>query len=105
MSSLKAMISAQKDAEMAEKSNKHEANAQFAKIQRAQDAKKATSEYETAAVALRAKTERLKALRLARDAAAPPPEPAAPKRKAKKKVKSGSLSDWLDGEAKAGRRS
>lgn len=89
---------------MAEKSKKHEANAQFAKIQRAEDAKKATSEYETAAVALRAKTERLKALRLARDAAAPPPEPAAPKKKAKKKTKSGSLSDWLDGEAKEGRR-
>jgi len=90
---------------MADKSRKHEANAQFAKIQRANDAKKATSDYETAAAALRAKTERLKALRLARDAAAPP-EAAAPKRKAagKKKGKSGSLSDWLDGEAKEGRR-
>jgi hypothetical protein len=88
---------------MAEKSNKHEANVQFAKLQRANDAKKATSEYESAAVALRAKTERLKALRLARDAAAPPPEPAKPKRKSKKKD-TGSLSDWLDGEAKEGRR-
>jgi hypothetical protein len=88
---------------MAEKSNKHEANAQFAKIQRANDAKKAASEYESAAVALRAKTERLKALRLARDAAAPPPAPAKPKGKAKKKTDK-SLSDWLDGEAKEGRR-
>ena len=88
---------------MAEKSNKHEANAQFAKIQRANDAKKAASEYESAAVALRAKTERLKALRLARDAAAPPPAPAAPKRKSKKKTDK-SLTDWLDGEAKEGRR-
>jgi hypothetical protein len=88
---------------MAEKSNKHEANAQFAKIQRANDAKKAASEYESAAVALRAKTERLKALRLARDAAAPPPAPAKPKGKAKKKSDK-SLSDWLDGEAKEGRR-
>ena len=90
---------------MADKPNKHEANAQFAKIQRANDAKKATSEYESTAAALRAKTERLKALRLARDAAAPPPVPAAPKRKAKKKAVSGSLSDWLDGQAKEGRRS
>jgi hypothetical protein len=90
---------------MAEKSKKHEANAQFAKLQRANDAKKAATEYETAAAATRAKTERLKALRLARDAAAPPPEPAAPKRKAKKKTASGSLSDWLDGQAKEGRRS
>jgi len=88
---------------MAEKSKKHEANVQFAKLQRAEDAKKAASEYESAAVALRAKTERLKALRLARDAAAPPPAPAAPKRKAKKKAASGSLADWLDGEAKDGR--
>jgi hypothetical protein len=53
-------------------------------------------------LALRAKTERLKALRLARDAAAPPPAPAAPKRKSKKKS-SGSLSDFLDGQAKDGR--
>jgi hypothetical protein len=88
---------------MAEKSNKHEANAQFAKTQRANDAKKATSEYESAAAALRVKTERLKALRLARDAAAPQAAPAAPKRKAKKKSDA-SLSDWLDGEAKEGRR-
>ena len=90
---------------MAEKSSKHEAGAQFAKLQRANDAKKAASEYESAAAALRTKTERLKALRLARDAAAPPPpQPAAPKRKVKKKS-SGSLSDWLDGQAKEGRRS
>lgn len=90
---------------MAEKS-KHEANAQFAKLQRADDAKKAMSEYETEAAAVRAKTARLKALRLARDAAAPPPEPAAPKkRKVKKKGKDGSLSDWLDGQAKEGRNS
>jgi hypothetical protein len=87
---------------MADKS-KHDAGAQFAKLQRAQDAKKATSEYETAAAALRLKTERLKALRLARDAAAPPPAPAAPKRKAKKKAPNGDLSDWLDGQAKEGR--
>jgi hypothetical protein len=93
----------EKDGEMADKSNKHEANAQFAKLQRANDPKKATSEYESTAAALRAKTERLKALRLARDAAAPPPEPAAPKRKAKKKTKA-TLSDWLDGEAKEGRQ-
>jgi hypothetical protein len=92
-----------KDGDMAEKSNKHEANAQFAKTQRANDAKKATSEYESAAAALRVKTERLKALRLARDAAAPQVAPAAPKRKAKKKSDA-SLSDWLDGEAKEGRR-
>ncbi len=87
-----------------EKSNKYEAGAQFAKAQRANDAKKATSEYETAAKAMRAKTERLKALRLARDAATPQ-EPAAPKRRGRTKGKSGTLSDWLDGQAKEGRGS
>jgi hypothetical protein len=88
---------------MADKSNKHAAIAQFAKIQRANDAKTATAEYETAAAAIRAKTERLKALRLARDAAAPPPQPAAPKRKAKKKT-ADSLAEFLDGANKEGRR-
>jgi len=91
-----------------EKSSKHEASAQVAKALRANDAKKAASEYESAAKALRAKTERLKALRLARDAAAPP-QHAAPKRKGKSKGKStstsGTLSDWLDGQAKEGRHS
>jgi hypothetical protein len=64
--------------------------------------KSATVEYETAAAATRAKTERLRALRLARDAAAPPPEPAAPKRKGKKKS-SATLAAFLDGAAKEGR--
>jgi hypothetical protein len=86
---------------MTEKSNKYEAIAQFAKLQRANDAKSATADYETAAAAVRAKTERLRALRLARDAAAAPP-PAAPKRKTRKKSE-GSLSNWLDGQSKEGR--
>jgi hypothetical protein len=55
---------------MADNSKKNAAEAQFAKVQRARDAKAATSEYEREAAALRKKTERLKALRLARDAAA-----------------------------------
>jgi hypothetical protein len=103
----------QKDDKLAENSKKNEANAQFAKTQRANDAKQAMAEYEIAAAALRAKTERLKALRLARDAAAPAKAPAAPKRKSAgaKKAKSGksdksaNLAEWLDGEAKEGRRS
>lgn len=88
---------------MTEKSKKHEANAQFAKLQRAQDAKQAMTDYKSTAAALRAKTERLKALRLQRDAAAPKIEPAAAKRKTKKKGNGASLSDWLDGQAKEGR--
>ncbi len=85
---------------MAEKSKKYDGNAQFAKLQRADDAKKAASEYESNAAALRAKTERLKALRLARDAAA---APAAPKGRSQKKGSGSSLSDFLDGQAKEGR--
>ena len=90
---------------------KNAANAQFAKDQRQNDAKQAMAEYEAAALATRAKTERLRALRLARDAATPP-EPAK-KRKAAagKKGKSdgaqasGNLADWLDEQTKQGRRS
>jgi hypothetical protein len=85
--------------------SKHEAGAQFAKMQRAAIAKKGPSDYETRAEALRVQTEKLKALRLARDAANPPPPPAAPKRKRKTKGPSGTLADWLDGQAKEGRRS
>jgi hypothetical protein len=92
---------------MADNSKKNEANAQFAKTQRANDAKQAMAEYEVAAAAVRVKTERLRALRLARDAATPPKAPAAPKRKsaAGKKAKGGNLAEWLDKEAKEGRRS
>ena len=89
---------------MADNSNKHQANAQFAKSQRAQDAKKATQEYESSAAAIRAKTERLRALRLERDAANPQPV-VVPKRKTKKKAAAGKLSDWLDDQAKQGRNS
>jgi hypothetical protein len=92
-----------KDGDMADKTKRHEANVKFAKLQRAQTAQRVTSDYEATAAALRAKTERLKALRLERDAAAPKPAPAAPNRKSKKRGSGGSLSDFLDGQAKEGR--
>jgi hypothetical protein len=51
----------------------------FKREERAQDGRKAMTEYEVQGVAVRAKTERLKALRLARDAQvqtdAPPARP------------------------------
>ena len=47
---------------MAEKP-RNDADAKFAKLQRANDAKKAMSEYEVEAAAVRAKTARLRALR------------------------------------------
>ena len=88
---------------MAEKSRKNEANAQFAKIMRAEDAKKATSEYESTAAALRAKTERLKALRLARDAAAPAQEPAAPEtKKQEEEHRSACRTGWTTGQGRPG---
>ncbi|MGB6759123.1 MAG: hypothetical protein WBE14_00815 [Xanthobacteraceae bacterium] len=91
---------------------KNQANAQFAKTQRLDDAKQALAEYEAAALATRAKTERLRALRLAREAASPPQatkRKSAPAKKGKTGGKSagnssGRLADWLDGEAKEGRR-
>ena len=54
---------------LADNSKKDEAQRQFNKLQKAEDGKKAMSEYEAEAAAIRAKTERLRALRLARDAA------------------------------------
>jgi hypothetical protein len=84
----------------------------FAATQRAEDGKKAMAEYEAAAIAIRAKTERLKALRLAREAEV---AKAAPKKVAKKKAgtktagakgkAAGTLSDWLDAQERGGRRS
>jgi hypothetical protein len=75
---------------LADNTKKNAANVQFNKLQRAEDGKRAMLEYEASAAANRAKTTRLKALRLARDAElAANPEPVAPapkKKAAKKKV-------------------
>ncbi len=79
------------------------------RARQAEDGKKAMAEYEASAAATRAKTEKLRALRLARDAAEQSAEPAAkPAKKkaaAKKKAKApaGKLSDWIDDQAKSGR--
>ncbi len=64
------------------------ADAQFKKAQREQDGKKAMAEYEANGIAMRAKTEKLKSLRLARDAELAAAEAANPSpRKATKKAK------------------
>ena len=101
---------------LADNSKKDEAQRQFNKLQKAEDGKKAMSEYEAEAAAIRAKTERLRALRLARDAAleaapsssakSPGAEPTGAKKKsAKKKNKtSANLSDWLNAQEASGRR-
>jgi hypothetical protein len=103
---------------LADKSKKDDAQAQFQKLQRAEDGKKAMTEYEAEGIAVRAKTERLRALRLARDAAeaaAAPPKKTAGKKKsapAKKgsakgsaKGKGASLSGFLEDQDGSGRRS
>jgi len=95
---------------MADHSKKDAAGAEFRKAQRAQDGKNAMLEYEAEARAVRAKTERLRTLRLARDAALPPAPAkaaAAPKKKAAKQrnAPAGKLADWLDDQEKSGRNS
>jgi hypothetical protein len=81
------------------------ADAQFRKLQRAEDGKKTMSEYEAEGVAMRAKTAKLRALRLAREsaeqAAAPPPSALVKKAK-KKKPAAGSLSDWMKAREDSG---
>jgi hypothetical protein len=81
------------------------------KVRQAEEARKALLDYESEAAALRAKTERLRALRLARDAALPPAPTKTPAKKAKagqtsrskSKSKPKPLSEWLDDQAKDGR--
>jgi hypothetical protein len=93
-------------------SDKGATPATFTAPQRADDGKKAMAEYEAAALAMRVKTERLRAMRLAREAevAKSAPKPAAKKKSTakasgKKSADSGTLSDWLDAQERGGRRS
>jgi hypothetical protein len=72
---------------LADNTNKNAANSQFRKLRQAEDGKRAMLDYESNAAAMRAKTTRLRALRLARDAeeaaaaaAAPPVKKKAPKK-------------------------
>jgi len=78
-----------------------DADAQFKKLQRDADGKKAMLEYEAEGIATRAKTEKLRALRLARDAALGEAAAAAAaaggkpaKKPAKAKRKPVTLSDY-----------
>jgi len=91
-----------------------EPNKMLAEIRarQAEDGKKAMAEYEASAAATRAKTEKLRALRLAKEAAeaAAPKPPAKVKAKStsksaksKKKAPEGKLADWLDGQVDSGR--
>jgi hypothetical protein len=81
---------------LADDSKKNAANNQFRKLRQAEEGKRAMTEYENNAIASRAKTARLRALRLARDAeeaaaaALAPPAPVKKKKVAKKKVEAES---------------
>jgi hypothetical protein len=105
---------------LADDSKKQQADAQFRKIQRAEDGKKAMAEYEAGVAAVRVKTAKLRELRLARDAAElaaapvaaakskstkskPAKSKPAKSKAAKKATKaSESLSDWLKDRADSG---
>jgi hypothetical protein len=89
---------------------KARANTQFVRAQQAEDGRKAMAEYEAKAAATREKTERLRALRLAKEAADAKAAPAiTPKtrgkgKSAKKPARvAGKLSDWLEDQQESGR--
>lgn len=65
--------------------NKIAANKEFRKQRQAEDGKRALLDYENAAIASRAKTARLRALRLAREAELAAAEAVAPATKPAKK--------------------
>jgi hypothetical protein len=81
------------------------------RARQAEDGKKAMAEYEANAAALRARTQKLREARLAREAAEPAEAPAPKKAKkstaktksaTKAKTPPGKLSDWLDERGKSG---
>jgi hypothetical protein len=92
---------------------KNAAEIQFKKAQAAEEGKKAMAEYEANAIATRKKTERLKALRLARDAEEAAAKLAAPAKKkpakkaqakaTKAKEKSATLAGWMSDQKEDGR--
>ncbi len=88
--------------------DRNRADARFNKAARAaNEAKSGKTDRDAALKAVTDNMAKLKALRLAREAAAPPPAPAAKKAKAKSKKadeKGPALGDWLAGQQSGGRR-
>lgn len=87
---------------------KQDRNRADARFNKPNQAKAGKSEQDVAAKAVLDNMARLKALRLAREAAEPPLPPAVKKARAKSPKKSGekapALSDWLAGQQSGGRR-
>jgi hypothetical protein len=91
------------------KEDRDRADARFNRAARtANDAKVGKTDRDVAAKAVLDNMARLKALRLAREAAEPARAPVAKKARAKSPKKSGekapALSDWLAGQQSGGRR-
>jgi hypothetical protein len=88
--------------------SRDDAQAQAAKALRANDGKKSVPGYEAEAAAMRAKTEKLKALRLAREAELAASAPPPPVKRAKaaggkaKKQPAGTLADWIKAREDSG---
>jgi hypothetical protein len=88
---------------------RNRADARFNKAARAaNEAKTVKSDRDVAAKAVLDNMAKLKALRLAREAAAPQPAPVAARKARAKPVKSGekatTLSAWLESQQNSGRR-
>jgi hypothetical protein len=85
------------------------AEIQFKKTQHIVEGKKTVIGYEADAIAANKKTERLKALRLARDAAEAAAKPAAPPKKKriskpkKENPQAGTLTGWRKAQSEDGR--
>jgi hypothetical protein len=90
------------------KEDRDRANARFNKAARAaNEAKTGRTERDAALKAVTDNMAKLKALRLAREAAAPPPAATVKKPRAKSKKpgeKGPALGDWLAGQQSGGRR-
>ena len=88
--------------------DRNRADARFNKTARnANDAKTGKTDRDAALKAVTDNMAKLKALRLAREAAAPPPPTPVKKARAKSKKadeKAPALSDWLAGQQSGGRR-
>jgi hypothetical protein len=86
--------------------DRNRADARFNKAARAaNEARTGKTDRDAALKAVTDNMAKLKALRLAREAAAPPPAPKKTKAKSKKPdEKSPALGDWLAGQQNGGRR-
>jgi hypothetical protein len=87
------------------KEDRNRADARFSKTNQAKPGK---TDYDVATKAVLDNMAKLKALRLAREAAEPPPPTVTKKARSKSPKKSGekapALSDWLTGQQSGGRR-